>query len=55
MDNLEAWIDFRTGERMDYTPPRCYWCGKACSGDATTDVDGKAYPVCDTWPCAEVG
>jgi hypothetical protein len=55
MDSLETWVAFRRGEQVNYDRPRCHWCGKECSGDATTPVNGRDVPVCETGPCAEEG
>jgi hypothetical protein len=53
MDSLETWVAFRRGEQVNYDRPRCHWCGKECSGDATTPVSGRDVPVCEAGPCAE--
>lgn len=52
MDSLEAWLDFRRGERVDPTPITCHDCGKVCTGDVTVAVvspDGEIIdlPICD--------
>lgn len=47
MDSLESWLDFRRGERVDYSSCKCAECGADCSGDVTILIDGREMPVCD--------
>lgn len=51
MDEFDAWVAFRRGERCEVVTPACYHCGGGCSGDTTErlDIDGLAgeVPVCD--------
>ncbi len=52
MDSLEAWLDFRRGERYEPSHPCCFHCGGECSGDTTETVtiydDVTAEkPICD--------
>jgi hypothetical protein len=50
--SVEAWLDFRNGEKVDYSVPLCFYCGEPCSGDVTETVviydDQTAEkPICD--------
>lgn len=44
----EAWLAFRRHETADLsTGAICHDCGAPCTGDTTTDDNGKEVPVCD--------
>jgi hypothetical protein len=53
MDSLETWVAFRRSEQVNYDRSRCHWCGKECSGDATTPVSSRDVPVCEAGTCTE--
>jgi hypothetical protein len=52
MDNLEAWLDFRHGEKWTESKPLCYHCGEECSGDVSElieiiGVGSNIVAICD--------
>lgn len=55
MTYFEKLSDCISVEKSSSEEPRCYRCGKECSGETMIKVDGGNHPMCDTWPCTEGG
>ncbi len=55
MEEFEEWDRFNRAENLHSSKPACYFCGRPCSGDTTTELDSiEVHDEFSAWLAEEL-